>query len=129
MCRITKQSLAVYLTFLFSFIGISVYSQDCKILHRGKFKYGTEKEEVKVEIKGEDHTELHESGKYFIKSKIEWVNDCEYNMTMTEVTIPNFPYTPGDVMNVKINKVTGKEIFYTSTVKGVSWTGKLTKLE
>ena len=117
------------LIFLVSLVKINVYSQECLILHEGKFKYATEKGDVKVEIKGEDHTEWHNKGKYFIKSKIVWVNDCEYNMTMTEITIPNFPYGPGDVMNVRINKVTGKDIYYTSTVKGISWEGKLTKIE
>ena len=107
----------------------NVIGQDCSIAHEGKFKYRNGKDEVIVETKGKDHTEHHNKGKYFIKSKIEWLNDCEYNMTMTEVTIPNFPYGPGDVMNVKINKVAGKEIFYTSTVKGVTWEGKLTKIK
>jgi len=104
-------------------------AQDCTIVHEGKFKYGTAKEEVSVEIKGKDHKELHNKGKYFIKSTIEWLSSCEYNMTMVEVTIPNFPYGPGDVMNVKITKIIDKEIFYTSNVKGVSWEGKLIKVE
>ena len=103
--------------------------QNCSILHEGKFKYAAGKEKVIVEIKGNDHKELHEKGKYFIKSKIEWVNDCEYNMTMTEITVPNFPFGPGDVMNVKINKVVGKDIFFTATVKGQSMEGKLTKTD
>jgi len=103
--------------------------ENCSILHEGKFKYGAGKEKVIVEIKGNDHKELHEKGKYFIKSKIEWVNDCEYNMTMTEITVPNFPFGPGDVMNVKINKVVGKDIFFTATVKGQSREGKLTKTD
>lgn len=103
--------------------------QDCAILHEGKFKYATGKDKVIVEIKGNDHKELHENGKYFIKSKIEWVNDCEYNMTMTEITVPNFPFGPGDVMNIKINKVVGKDIFFTGTVKGQSWEGKITKTD
>jgi len=103
--------------------------QNCSILHEGKFKYTSGKDKVIVEIKGNDHKELHENGKYFIKSKIEWLNDCEYNMTMTEITVPNFPFGPGDVMNVKINKVVGKDIFFTATVKGQSVEGKLTKTD
>ncbi len=104
-----------------------VSDEDCLILHEGTFKYGDKDHEVKVVIKGKNHTEYHENGKYVIKSKLEWVNDCEYNMTMTKITIPNFPYGVGDVMNVRINEVVGNEIYYTSRVKEQSWTGKLIK--
>lgn len=60
---------------------------------------------------------------------MNWVNDCEYNMTMTEITILNFPYKVGDIMNVKINKVEGNDIYYTSTVQEKSWEGQLIKIE
>jgi hypothetical protein len=102
---------------------------DCAILHEGTFKYGDIGEEIIVKIKEKEHIELHNKGKYFIKSEIIWVSDCEYNMTMKEITIPDFPYGPGDVMNVKVDKITGKEIYYTSAVKGESWKGKLIKIK
>ena len=126
--------MSKYLSSLCLFIIFFCYEktasgQDCTIVHEGKFKYGTGNGEVSVEIKGKDHKELHNKGKYFITSTIEWLSNCEYNMTMVEVTIPGFPYKPGDVMNVKITRIVDKEIFYTSTVKGVSWEGKLTKVE
>lgn len=108
---------------------IRIQPENCTILHEGTFEYGNSDFEVKVVIKGNKHTEFHANGKYIIKSKINWVSDCEYNMTMTKITIPNFPYKAGDIMNVKINKIEGKDIYYTSTVKGNSWAGKLTKIE
>ena len=115
---------------LFIVLGFTTHpDKNCSILHEGTFTYGSGEDLVTVEIKGENHLENHKGGKYFIKSKIKWVNDCEYNMTMTEVTIPNFPYKPGDVMNVVINKVEKNEIFYTSTVNGKNWPGKFTKVK
>ena len=48
---------------------------------------------------------------------------------MIKITIPDFPYKVGDIMNVKINKIEKNEIFYTSTVKGQSWSGKLIKIK
>lgn len=103
--------------------------KNCKLMHEGKFTYGQGKEMAIVEIKGEDHIEYHDNLKYYIRSKIKWVSECEYNMTMTEITIPGFPYAAGDVMNVQINKVDGMDIYYTSTVKGEKWTGKFTKVK
>ena len=99
----------------------------CKIMLKGKFIYGNSNEIIQVIIDGSKQTEYHNNGKYYIRSKIKWLNDCEYNMTMTAITIPDFPYGVGDKMNIKINKVVGREIHYTSTIKGKSWEGILIK--
>ena len=50
-------------------------------------------------------------------------------MTLIKATIPNFPYKKGDVMNVKIDKVEGNKIYYTSLIQGMSWKGMFTKME
>ncbi len=117
------------LSFSQNLIQTDSISRDCKILHEGTFVYDTGEKLIKVVIQGNRHIEYHNGGKYYIKSKIEWVNDCEYNMTMLENNIPNFPYRPGDVMNVKIDKVEGNKIYYTSTVKGERWNGILVKIK
>lgn len=129
---IKKMSKILFATILLSVMSFSVKTEmdsECNILHNGTFKYGNSTTEIKVVIKGNKHIEYHENGKYIIKSKLNWVNDCEYNMTMTEITIPNFPYKVGDIMNVKINKVEGNDIYYTSTVQGKSWDGQLIRIK
>lgn len=104
-------------------------ADNCQILRKGTFKYGDSSQEIIIKVQGTKHIEYHQNGKYVIESLIEWVNDCEYNMTLKKITIPDFPYGPGDVMNVKIEKVVDREIFYTSTVKGTSWKGTMIKIE
>jgi hypothetical protein len=103
--------------------------EGCSILHRGTFKYKAGKRHVKVVIDGENHTEYHNGGKYIIQSKLVWVNTCAYKTTLLKVTIPECPYKTGDVMHVKVDKVIGKDIFYTATLKGQSWEGMLTKVK
>ncbi len=129
MKKIILLTFGILTLSLMAFTSINSNNNNCSILHSGTFIYGKPGNEIKVVIKGKNHIEYHNDGKYVIKSKLDWVNDCEYNMTITKVTIPNFPYGIGDVMNVKIDNVEGNEIFYTSTVKGQSWKGKLTKIE
>ena len=125
-----KVSKILFSVIIFSIMSFYVNSDSgCKILHSGTFKYANTVPEIKVVIKGNKHTEYYENGKYFIKSTLNWTNECEYDMTMTEITIPDFPYKTGDVMNVKINKVINNEIYYTSTVQGKSWEGQLIKLK
>ena len=129
---IKKMSKILFAIIIISIMAFSMKTElnsECKILHNGTFKYGNTTTEIKVVINGNKHIEYHENGKYIIKSNLNWLNDCEYNMTMTEITIPDFPYKIGDVMNVKINKVEGNEIYYTSTVQGKSWDGKLIKIK
>jgi len=107
----------------------SAQSKDCNIMHQGKFRYMADKEEVIVAIKDSSMIEYHSGGKYTINTRIEWVNECEYNITIIKVNVPAFTLGTGDQVNVKIDRVEGKEIYYTLTVKAVSWQGKFTKLE
>ena len=129
MRKIIAITLGLLTIILTGFTNISTVENQCEIMHNGTFYYGNSTKEVKVVIKGNNHTEYHNNGKYIIKSKLDWVSDCEYNMTMKKVTIPNFPFKVGDVMNVKIDKVEENNIYYTSTVNGQSWNGKFTKRE
>lgn len=124
-----KILLVTCIAAMMSFSNKSTKDGDCTILHSGTFEYMVEKEKVKVVIEGESHMEYHNGGKYIIQSKLVWVNDCEYNTTLVKVTIPNCPFPIGTVMNVKIDKVEGKTIYYTSTIKGQSWPGELKKIK
>ena len=92
-------------------------SSDCIFLKYTKLKYvDNDEKNVYVVIKNDKHIEYLEDGKYFIKSDLVWINDCEYNATMTEITLPNFPFKPGAVMNVKFEKVENGIITGTATV-------------
>lgn len=130
MKKAIKMTFGVLLCSLMSFTNITgTEDKDCSVMHEGTFTYGTGAELVKVVIKGNKHTEYHNDGKYVIKSKMEWVTDCEYNMTMTKVTIPDFPFGAGAVMNVQINGIEGDQIYYTATVDGQRWNGRFLKVE
>jgi hypothetical protein len=120
-----------YLLLLVFFVPAIVFAQskDCNIMHQGKFRYMAGQEEVIITIQDSSMTEYHEGGKYTIKTRIDWINDCEYTITILKVTVPEFTLGTGDQVNVKVNRVEGKEIYYTLTVKSVSWQGKFIKLE
>lgn len=92
---------------------------DCKTLRSVKLKYAdTDVSSAYVSINGNKHVEYHNSGKYVIKSDLEWISDCEYNAKLTEVTLPGFPFGPGEIMNVKIERFEGAKIFGTGSVRG-----------
>lgn len=103
--------------------------EPCAVMKQGSFKYlDADDTTAYFDITGEKHTEYHQNKKYYIKSDMKWVDDCTYELTMTGITIPNFPFKTGDKMKVEILRVEKDIIFYRSTVMGNSWDGRLKKL-
>src|ERR1700712_3951735 len=95
--------------------GMNSFAQDrsvCNILKHGKFKY-LDAEDTSAYIVMNLDKQVEYSGKnnYTIESNIEWTNPCSYNMTMIKITIPNFPFKPGDIMKVDINNIEGDIIY------------------
>ena len=124
--------LFVILTTLNSFVFAqdSTGKESCSILKEGTFKYlDIEDTTAYFDLNKGYHTEYHRDGKYYIKSKIKWINHCQYEMKMISNTIPDFPFKPGSVMIVTINKIDGDIIYYTSEVNGDKWEGRLVKLK
>lgn len=102
----------------------------CSIMRQGTFKYkDPEGDDVIVKINGESITEEHKSGKYFLMSKIKWISDCEYENMFIMTTLPKFNLEPGTLMAVTIDKVEGKDIYFTATAKGKSYHSVFTKIK
>lgn len=100
-----------------------------QVFKRGKFKYlDAIDSSTYIVMNGATQIEYNVNGKYTIESKIDWISDCSYDMTMTKITVPNFPFKPGDVMRVDITKIEGNTIYYNSTVKGQSLFGRFVKI-
>jgi hypothetical protein len=116
-----------FLTVLFFSFSLSSTAQQCEILKDGSFTYKLAKKEVLVQFKENNHVEYHQDKKYYIKSNIEWVSDCEYYLIIQDATLPNFPFKTGSRLHIKITKVKGDRVYYKSTMAGRTWEGKMTK--
>lgn len=103
--------------------------QNCAILKNNSFVYKLAKKDVLVQFGEENHVEYHQDKKYYIKSNIEWISDCEYNLIIQDVTLPDFPFRLGSKLHIKITKVKGDRVYYKSTMGGRTWEGKMTKIE
>lgn len=117
-----KSFNSLYLLVLLLTITISMAQKnqnfDCKILKDIKLKYAHKPDNRDfITIKDNKHIESLESGKYFIKSDLEWLSDCEYNATLTEISLPNFPFKVGEIMNVKFEKIKDTIIYGTATIR------------
>ena len=112
------------ITLLMSFTSTK---KDCEILKGNVFTYKNAKKDVIVVFSENKYIEYHNDQEHFIKSDIEWVNDCEYYLVIKESTLPNFPFKMGTKMHIKVNSVRGKKVYYKATLGGKSWEGRLTQ--
>ena len=117
------QKISLFLICLLCFI--TSHSQpkanDCEILKHCKLKYIDGQDSTcYIIINNTEHVEYYESNKYYIKSKLNWLNDCEYEATIIEISLPNFPFGPGpgEVMHVSFKKIDDKIVSYVATVRG-----------
>lgn len=121
------------LYFLIAIFGLGILSSfsimDCSILKNNSFEYKAGSKEVLVVFGENEYIEYHEKKKYYIKSDIEWITDCEYNLIIQESTLPNFPFKSGTTMNIKIDRVKGKKVYYTATLGGRSWESRMVKVK
>lgn len=107
----------------------SIEETGCAILRKGVFKYkDTNGDDVIVKIVDNVSTEEHKGGKYILMSKLTWKSDCEYDNMLIMSTVPKVTLEPGTIMNVTIDKVEGKDIYFTATAKGKSYHSMLTKI-
>jgi len=75
---------------------------NCGILKNGKFaSINYSPKEYYMIVKDGIQTEYIENGQY-VKSKMEFLNECEYKTTILEVTIPNYFAKVGDSLTTKI---------------------------
>ena len=95
------------------------------ILEEAQYTYKYKGDNVLVIFRENEHIEYFNDKKYFIKSELEWTSDTECLMTIKESNLPNFPFSPGTELNMKILKVKRGIIHYESTLGGRSWTGKM----
>lgn len=73
------------------------------------------------------HTEYHDDKKYTINSSIEWISDCEYYLVIEKATLPDFPFSSGTKLHIKITKIKGDKVYYKSTMGTRSWEGRMVK--
>ena len=96
-----------------------IKSNDCYRLKHIKLHYlDSQSTDSYVEIDDNMHTEYFNDKGSYIKSKLVWVNDCEYNAKIIEINIPGDPFKIGDELNVKIVKIENNIIDMVCKFKG-----------
>lgn len=98
---------------------------NCSLLKNCKLIYSeADDDSTYIIIKDNIFTEYPNGGKNYIKSNLEWVNECEYNAIVTELTTNDLNFKLGDKINVKIDKIANEIVYYTATFEGETIKGK-----
>lgn len=75
---------------------------NCEIFKNGKFaSISYSPKEYYMIVNNGIQIEYIETGQY-VKSKMEFINECEYKTTILEVTIPDYFAKTGDFLTTKI---------------------------
>jgi hypothetical protein len=122
-----QKSIILFLVLLSNSVSYS-QAQKCNILKNCKLKYADifpGNILTNILIKNDKHIEYSEDEKYFIKSNLVWVNECEYNATITEYNVVNYPFKIGDTMNVKFDKFENDIVYYIAVYKEKEIKGKM----
>lgn len=91
---------------------------NCGLMKNGKFaSVDYSPAEYHMVVADGIQTEYIENGQ-FVKSKMEFIGDCEYKTTILEVTIPDYFAKPGDFLTTKILKTQGRYIAIKTTMFG-----------
>lgn len=118
---------------LFMILSTSVaFSQNdsCAGFKDGKFHDLADKDQSSYYIvDGGWFYEYSDHGKFYIKSKIDWEDNCTYSLTLTETNIPNFELKMGTQLRAQITKVKGDKYYYQYLPKGILEPGVLVKMD
>lgn len=91
---------------------------DCKRLKNAKLKYTVADDATAyIVISGNRHMEYYNNNQDSIVSKLEWLNDCEYNAIFLESSFADLPFKAGEKLNVKFEKIEDS-IVYCNTKMG-----------
>lgn len=102
---------------------------NCGLMKNGKFaSVDYSPAEYHMVVADGIQTEYIENGQ-FVKSKMEFISDCEYRTTILEVTIPDYFAKPGDFLTTKILKTQGKYIAIKTTMFGKEYDFVYIKLD
>jgi hypothetical protein len=101
---------------------------NCGSIKNSNFKYRNNKKDIFVSFKGDKYIEYHNKKEHYIKADIKWVSECAYTLSITESNLPDFPFKKGMKLNISINKVSGKKVYYTANLAGRSWENRMTKI-
>jgi hypothetical protein len=130
LLNMTKLKTLLITAFIGLSLSVTAQTPDCSTIKNGTFMYNDIVSSSIVVIKKKWHYEYSADKKTMMKSKLEWLNDCEYKATLIKNTRPDMQHVPiGTVMRIRITSVQGDVFNYTGIINGDTFMGSLRKIK
>jgi hypothetical protein len=98
---------------------------DCSFIKSGKFVNEETGDEItkgySIEFRGENVIEKVKDGKYYLKSKITYTSDCDYQIKVLETDIPGYESIIGQVFYTEILETAKVDKLIKIRSKGKEW--------
>lgn len=98
-------------------------SKDCSRLKNCRLESLVDEDTSYTLIKNTEYSQFYDDGN-FIKAKITWIANCQAEITISEVSIPDFPLAVGEKLILKIDKIAGDIADFAVTMKGDVYNSK-----
>jgi hypothetical protein len=103
---------------------------NCEMMKNGKFgSTNYDPKEYYMIVKNGIQTEYVSDGKYYVKSKMEFIKPCEYKTTILEITIPDYDKKVGEFLTTEILETQCEYVKVKSTMYSKDYEFVLVKVD
>ncbi len=106
-------------------------SSACNMMKKGGwFKMGDISDTSNyMVISSSSQTEYYNYKRYWVRSSIRWISECEYELTVLSINYPGLLCKRGDKMTVKVLNADNNSISYEAMVDGKRERGRYLKMD
>lgn len=131
LLNITKVALVTLISIgLMGFDDKPAETSPCSILKSGWFKMPDAADTTSyVVITTSTQTEYYNYKRYWVRSSIQWISDCECELTVLTVNYPGLICKRGDKMSVRVLNTEGNIVNFEVLMDGRKERGRYLKME
>jgi hypothetical protein len=102
----------------------------CAVLKSGSFKILDQPDTTSfVVITTSSQTEYYNYKRYWVRSSIKWISECECELTVLSVNYPGLICRRGDKMSIRVLNTEGNVVNYEALIDGRRERGRYQKME
>ena len=111
--KLITTTLTILTLCLMSIPALSQTSTNCAIMKSGWFKMPDVSDTSNYTVvTTASQTEYYNYKKYWVRSSVKWLSDCEYELNVLSVNYPGLNCKRGDKMTIRILNVEGNNVNY-----------------
>ena len=128
--KFTKVIVLVFTCLAVMSFDVKLENSACAVLKSGSFKILDVPDTTSfVVITTSSQTEYYNFKRYWVRSSIKWISDCECELTVLSVNYPGLICRRGDKMSIRVLNTEGNVVNYEALIDGRRERGRYQKME